>query len=207
MGPGGFLKPDFTVHNLADNAAGTLRYVVTQLNPTPPVSGKGVVLSIRFRGRNPGTSSKLIITSAVIADRRGNKQPLTTRGAELIVVAPKPATPTTRPTSTFIIKTPTPLKATFTPTGRRPTGQPVTNSSLENSTLQPAARPGPADPHTESEATTVENQLARLPGTASPVSDPVLTYVTVGGFSGALLLFCLAAWLLVKKRRRERPRP
>jgi hypothetical protein len=203
MGPGGFLKPDFTVHNLADNAAGTLRYVVTQLNPTPPASGKGVVLSIRFRGKSPGTSSKLIITSAVIADRRGNKQPLTTQGADLIVVAPKPVTPTPRPTSTFI-SIPTALKATSTQAGSQPTEQPFTNVTLDNATLQPAVLPGPGDPLVESEATIIENIPARLPGTSSPVPELVLTYVTVGGFSGAFLLFCLAAGLLVVKRRRGR---
>jgi hypothetical protein len=35
-------------------------------------------------------------------------------------------------------------------------------------------------------------------------SDQVLAYVTVGGFSGALLLFVLTVWLLASKRRKER---
>ncbi len=54
MMPGGFLKADFAVRNLADNKNGTLRYVITQLNPTPPASGKGIILSISLPGQEDG---------------------------------------------------------------------------------------------------------------------------------------------------------
>jgi hypothetical protein len=40
--------PNFVVSNAADNTAGTIAYVVTQLNPTPPVSGDCSVAHIRF---------------------------------------------------------------------------------------------------------------------------------------------------------------
>jgi hypothetical protein len=39
MIPGDLIKPDFAVRNLADNDAGTLLFVITQVNPTPPASG------------------------------------------------------------------------------------------------------------------------------------------------------------------------
>ena len=76
---GTFIKPDFIILNLADNKAGTLRYVVTQLNPTLPANGKGTLLSIQFRGKDSVASSKLTFTSVVIADRNGTKQSVTTQ--------------------------------------------------------------------------------------------------------------------------------
>jgi hypothetical protein len=42
-------QPNFVVANVADNTAGTINYVVTQLNPTPPFSGHCSVAHIRFR--------------------------------------------------------------------------------------------------------------------------------------------------------------
>jgi len=42
-------EPDFVVTNEADNSAGTIEYVVTQLNPTPPFSGDCSVAHIRFK--------------------------------------------------------------------------------------------------------------------------------------------------------------
>src|SRR5512142_854354 len=41
MTPGDFIRPDFVVRNIADNAAGTLQYVTTQINPSPPANGHG----------------------------------------------------------------------------------------------------------------------------------------------------------------------
>jgi hypothetical protein len=80
MLPGAFLKPDFVARNQVDNTTGTLRYVITQLKPTPAASGSGIVLKIHFLGKTQGASSKLTFTSTVIADRRGNKKAVTTRG-------------------------------------------------------------------------------------------------------------------------------
>jgi hypothetical protein len=94
MTPGDFIKPDFIVINLADNEAGTLQYVAAQVNPTPPATGTGVVLLIQFRGKTLGGQSDLTITSAQIADQRGNKMPNEDQSGDLIVVPPKPPTPT-----------------------------------------------------------------------------------------------------------------
>jgi len=73
MTPGSFLKPDFVVRNVADNQAGALHYVVTQLNPTPPANGEGVILSIQFLGKATGIETALTILSVQIADRRGGQ--------------------------------------------------------------------------------------------------------------------------------------
>ncbi len=73
MTPGPFLKPDFLVLNTADNQTGALEFVVTQTNPSPPVSGTGVVLAIQFRGKSPATQSPFTITAVDIVNRQGTK--------------------------------------------------------------------------------------------------------------------------------------
>ena len=54
ISPGEFPWPDFVVSRTADNEAGTIRYVVTQLSPRTPVSGRGVLATITFAGLKPG---------------------------------------------------------------------------------------------------------------------------------------------------------
>jgi hypothetical protein len=90
MVPGPLLKPDFLVRNEVDNTAGTLRYVITQVNPTPPATGSGVVLSIILRGKAEGATGKLTIDAVEIADRTGTLLSVTGEAAALAVVAPRP---------------------------------------------------------------------------------------------------------------------
>jgi hypothetical protein len=123
MKAGVFPKPDFTVRNTANNTSGTLRYVVTQVNPTPPASGNGFVLSIQFRGKLQGSSSKLTFTSAVIADRRGVKQAITTEGADLVVLPPQSPTASPLPSPTHRPTEPIRLAATVTNISSQPTFQ------------------------------------------------------------------------------------
>ena len=54
---GAFPAPECVIKNEADNSAGTIWYAVSQMNPTEPVSGAGVVASITFKGLAEGTSS------------------------------------------------------------------------------------------------------------------------------------------------------
>jgi hypothetical protein len=49
-------KPDFVVTNAANNTAGAIEYVVTQLSPTPPFSGNCSVAHIRFRALEEGAT-------------------------------------------------------------------------------------------------------------------------------------------------------
>lgn len=71
MTPGTFPQPDFSVRNTVDNAAGTLMYVVTQVNPTPPASGSGLVLSIQIRGKSQVGQSPFTIVFVELVDREG----------------------------------------------------------------------------------------------------------------------------------------
>ncbi len=54
--PGNFLKPDFVVRNQVDAASGTIDYVITQVSPTKPASGKGVLATIEFRTVKAGAT-------------------------------------------------------------------------------------------------------------------------------------------------------
>ena len=180
MTPGTFLKPDFVALNHADNTTGTLRYVVTQLNPTPPANGEGVILSIQFLGKVSGVETILDIVSIQIADRRGVKQPVTGQDATLVAVPPKPPTPTRIPDATPVAT----LAASFTP-----------------SVIPFSAPPTiPAQPG----GSTGENPPVRASEMKSVLSDRNLAYVAVVGFFGAILLTGLSIWLRGAPRRKGR---
>lgn len=100
LSPGDFIKPDFLVRNQADNQAGTLRYAATQVNPTLPATGSGDVLSIQIRGLKMGKSA-FSITSVQIADRHGNLLPVSSEDGSIVVVSPKPPTPTPHASKTL----------------------------------------------------------------------------------------------------------
>ena len=210
MLPGAFLKPDFVARNLVDNTNGTLRYVITQLKPTPVATGTGIVLRIYFLGKTQGASSKLTFTSAVIADRRGNKQAVTTRGADLVIVAPNPPTPTPHPTHTphptrtTEPMTPASPPASLTPARAQPTTQPSPTVSRIIASVQPNATAFEGKPPAQSAEAVAGIDLARVHGMDSVVSDRLLIYITVGGFSGAALLLVLTVGLLAANRRKAR---
>jgi hypothetical protein len=129
MVPGAFLKPDFLVRNVADNQAGTLWYALTQVNPSLPATGTGVLFSVRLRGKTAGRS-QLKIGFVEMANRRGGLlavQPqdgtirVTAAGVGSTAGAVAPAA-TARPTSAPATLSPTPStepapSPTFTPAG------------------------------------------------------------------------------------------
>jgi hypothetical protein len=126
MIPGSFIKPDFLVRNTADNQKGTLQYVITQVNPTPPVNGNGVVLSIQLRGKTLGKKTTLTIDFVDIADRQGRKLPVRGQSGTLNIVQPKPPTPTatlsvtpTVPATPTLVPSPIP-SATLVLENKRP---------------------------------------------------------------------------------------
>jgi hypothetical protein len=97
------------------------------------------------------------------------------------------------------------LPATQTPLRSLPTALPSTTATRNDTPTQPGAIAYQGNPPAQSEAVTVQNNPARIPEMVDTAgSDQVLAYVTVGGFSGALLLFVLTVWLLASKRRKER---
>lgn len=92
MTPGSFPRPDFVAANTADNGAGTFRYVITQVNPTPPASGDGMVFSFQVRARAGGTT-EIAIPLVEMSDREGNLLAVST-GSTAVQVTGATAEPT-----------------------------------------------------------------------------------------------------------------
>lgn len=92
MVPGAFPKPELIALNAADNASGTARYVITQLNPTPPATGSGVVLTVQVRALASGRT-ELAIPLVEMSDRDGNLLAVNT-GSSIIEVRGNPAAAT-----------------------------------------------------------------------------------------------------------------
>ena len=68
--PGILPVPDFVVQNEADNSQGTIDYAVTQLPPSKPGEGSGVVARITFQAIKPSISS-LRFEQFLLADTIG----------------------------------------------------------------------------------------------------------------------------------------
>lgn len=92
--PGTFPQPDFVARNLADNQAGTLRYVITQVNPTEPVSGEGAIFTVQFRDLAESGESSLSIGPVEIADRAGNLLTVQTENGLIRISSAEQVVPT-----------------------------------------------------------------------------------------------------------------
>lgn len=113
--PGAFLKPDFVVRQVADNAAGTIWYASTQVSPTLPVSGTGALFTVVFRAKSDVTQAPITVTHIELVDRNG--QALLTW--EPSATGQQPAAPTLAPTETAApvataapVSSPTPANTT-----------------------------------------------------------------------------------------------
>lgn len=81
-------KADFVVTNAADNTAGTVEYVVTQLNPTPPFSGSCSVAHIRFKALQE-TATSVRFGALILSDNGFNQIAADTVDLELQIGAGK----------------------------------------------------------------------------------------------------------------------
>ncbi|HEY3291267.1 MAG TPA: cohesin domain-containing protein [Anaerolineae bacterium] len=66
--PGPFLDAGFIIKKI-DNVAGTLRFVLTQINPSVAKSGSGSLIYFTARGRMNGLTSSLTLTQVNLAKR------------------------------------------------------------------------------------------------------------------------------------------
>ena len=96
---GSWLQPDFVFRNNADNSAGTIVCVLSQLSPRPAVSGSGELLTITFRGLATGVSP-VRFTDLTMANLDGIMIPVVSQQDAQIEVSggTPPATPTPTPT-------------------------------------------------------------------------------------------------------------
>ncbi len=182
---GTFPQPDFIAANTADNAAGTLRYVATQVNPTPPATGSGIVFSVRLRARSSGETT-LTITSVEMADRDGFLLAVTP-GATTITIAEGAAVPTStgiplRPNDTPVAGEPQPEEppGSSTATGLPTDAPPVAPSAVATvdqslNIVATATSEGlmpSVSPTTEAEAQGVETAPDAV--TAAPPPNPAV---------------------------------
>jgi len=84
---GNFLTDTFAVYREADNTAGTIKYVVTQVNPTPERSGSGVLFYVSLRGKSAGTTT-LHFTQVDLATRDGQSIDATSQDGTVILTGP-----------------------------------------------------------------------------------------------------------------------
>lgn len=107
----------FILFNTADNSAATIKFVITQLNPTPPIANGngGVLATIHFKAIGSGTAA-VDFTYTELANRNGFTIPASVNGGRVTIFAPiQTQTPTPMRTRTpTLTRTPT---STVTPTG------------------------------------------------------------------------------------------
>jgi LysM repeat protein len=135
VGLGTFISADYVPQNTADNNAGTIECVVSQVAPSTAANGSGALLTISFRGKSTGVSNiqlnPLILASSGGTEIAANIYNATisvgSGGATATPTSTVPiATPTPTPTGTVIVPTPTPTTpVTPQPTTTPPTGCPT----------------------------------------------------------------------------------
>lgn len=88
---GDFLKPPFYIAlKQVDNSAGTVWLALTQLNPTPPVSGSGDFARVTFRAKGETAASPVEISYSKLADINGMEIPATAVDGSLSTTPPAP---------------------------------------------------------------------------------------------------------------------
>ncbi|MBN1995781.1 MAG: LysM peptidoglycan-binding domain-containing protein [Anaerolineae bacterium] len=136
--PGDFLSPDLVQSNIADNTTGNILYVVTQVAPSPPASGSGVLATITFQAVAEGVSN-LTLPTVKLGDPNG--QPITADVQPGQVIVGEGAG---QPTPTFTV-TFTPIPGEPTPTPTIPAIDTPTPTSIPLiPTATPTISPSPA---------------------------------------------------------------
>jgi len=188
MTAGVFPQPDFVALNAADNSAGALRYAVTQVNPTPPASGGGAVVTFQVLGRANGVSP-LRLTLVEMANRSGELLPVTTRDGAITVTGGQPPAPTGvaltvpaegGPPTGAGVATAAPTVAAEATTAAAATVAPAATVAADNATPAPTVAPanpiarettGPAGNPTAPPESTDAGGATVVPGATAAPSD------------------------------------
>jgi LysM repeat protein len=134
VGLGTFISPDYVPKNDADNNAGTIECVVSQVAPSTAANGSGALLTISFRGKSAGVST-VQLDPLILASAQGTEIPANIYNATISVGS---GGPTATPTSTTPAATPTP---TATGTVIVPTATPTTPVTPQPTTTPPTGCP------------------------------------------------------------------
>ena len=140
---GQYPYPDYLQENEAVNAFGTIWYVVTQLSPREPANGSGTMLTVRFRGKSPGTTAVEVL-QPLLSDSGGLQIAVDITQGEVVVLEPgvTPAQPTQTPSPVLTpTNTPSLTGATLTATPAQTLAAPTQTSAPVTSspTATPAA--------------------------------------------------------------------
>jgi hypothetical protein len=79
-----FLDAGMTLFNEVDNETGTVRFVMSQINPSEGKSGSGNLLVLYFVGKQAGTS-QVTVEKVELANRLGEAIPVSGVDAEIVV--------------------------------------------------------------------------------------------------------------------------
>jgi len=82
------LSPDLVIRNEADNDAGTVWYAVSQISPSPPVTGTGVLYSFTFQVLRQAGQAPVEITYQRLSTVDGAEIPAGSAGAIYLVNGP-----------------------------------------------------------------------------------------------------------------------
>ncbi len=131
MMAGTFPQPDFVARNVADNEAGTLRYAVTQVNPTEPANGSGTVYSVQLRAKADAGESPFTIGLVEMADRTGQLLAVESESGVIRIVSAEQAAPTDAPTAVVLANTPEPAPTVAESPAASPTETPAAAATDE----------------------------------------------------------------------------
>ncbi len=139
---GTFLDAGFTLRNTADNIGGTVRFAMTQLNPSEAKNGSGVLIVISLRGKEIGVRTPITLTSVQLAQRDGTKLATALVSGEVEVVAAA-AGPTSTPILTQAPGTAMPTATRTLSPAEAPTATRISPTSAPPSAKTPTSEASP----------------------------------------------------------------
>jgi len=163
--PGSFPDPEFLAKNIVMNDEGTIHYIITQLNPTPPASGSGTVFTIRLRAKASG-DALLRFETVEMASRDGFLLPVTLQNITLSVtgaavdVTPGPAIVVPTPAATASKPNVQPATATSAPATQVPSGSTPLATSITAQEDAVGVTPSPQPSVAPVETATIVQELS-----------------------------------------------
>ena len=195
---GTFLDAGLVLFNTADNDSGTIRFAMTQVNPSEGKSGDGILLVLYARAASEG-QSEVEVTAVELANRMGESIPASGVGASVVVSAEIEEvenTPIPVQDPTLAIQVPTP-EPTFTPTSE-PTPEPSSTPMQSNPADQAADTASPEENESESSTETREAEANESSSQADPGFSLLRYWWAVVIL--ALLVVGLAVYLFVIRK-------
>jgi hypothetical protein len=133
---GTFPDSGFAILNTANNLTGTLRFAMTQLNPSEPKSGTGALIVIHLRGKQVSDSTPFTLTNVELAKRDGTGLATNLVSGEISVVSSAGSPP---------VSTPIPTQGAGTPMPTATQPAVPTATAVVEAAVQPTFTPMAAD--------------------------------------------------------------